>query len=235
MAGFQFQTMAPRVLRQDILASLRRAILEGDLKLGDRLLEADVAAQMGVSRAPVREAVRQLEQEGLVEFQPHRGSTVLGVPDEEIDAIYDLRAQLEAKAIRRACARITDEELEELGEHLRRMTRAVEAHNYSAVSEADLQFHATIQRIAGYRLLRRMWESMDGMVRVRSYQAFEGDGPANEYFRRTAVSSHLPILNALKARDPELAERAVREHILEVSERIRDDEGRSQDVYAGVG
>lgn len=235
MAGFQFQTVAPRVLRQDILASLRKAILRGDLKPGDRLLEAEVATQMGVSRAPVREAVRQLEQEGLVEFQPHRGSTVLGVPDEEIDAIYELRAELEAKAIRRACERITDEEIEELGEHLRRMAQAVEVRDYSAVFEADLQFHGTIQRIAGYRLLRRMWESMDGMVRVRSYQAFEGDTEANEYFRRTAVSSHLPILNALKARDPRLADRAVRDHILEVSERIRGQETPPKDARASAG
>src|SRR5918998_1914266 len=89
---FQFPLVAPRVLRHDVLDVVRTAILQGQLKPGDRLLEADIASQMGVSRAPVREAVRQLEQEGLVEFLPHRGSTVVGVPDEEIDAIYEMRA-----------------------------------------------------------------------------------------------------------------------------------------------
>ncbi|MBI2755643.1 MAG: GntR family transcriptional regulator [Chloroflexi bacterium] len=234
--SFQFPAVPARVLRQDVLAVLRKAILEGDLKPGDRLLEADVAAQMGISRAPVREAVRQLEQEGLVDFQPHRGSTVLGVPNEEIDAIYELRAELESRAIRRACERITDEQIEELAEHLHRMGRAVEAGDYSAVFEADHAFHATIQRVAGYRLLRRMWESMDGLVRVRSYQAFEGEGPANKYFRRTAVSSHVPILAALRARDADAAEKAVRDHILEVSERIQaeDSAAAAHEVHAAA-
>lgn len=225
---YQFPTVAPRVLRQDVLAALRTAILQGSLKPGDRLLEADVASQMGVSRAPVREAVRQLEQEGLVEFLPHRGSTILGVPDEEIDAIYELRALIEARAIRRACERVTDEDVVALEQCLHRLDEAAAAHDYPAVYEADLQFHATIQRIAGYRLLRRMWESMDGMVRVRSYQVFEAKGPVGQYFRQTAVSSHLPILEALRARDPDAAERAIREHILEVSDRIRQGEGEGE-------
>jgi DNA-binding GntR family transcriptional regulator len=218
---FQFPTVPPRVLRQDVLAALRSAILEGRLRPGDRLLEADAAAQMGVSRAPVREAVRQLEQEGLVEFLPHRGSTVVGVPDEEIDAIYEMRALIEARAIRRACERITDDDLAFMEDCLGRIARANEMDDYDAVFDADLQFHAAIQRASGYRLLRRMWESMDGMVRVRSYQAFQGSSPAHEYFRQTAVSSHAPILEALRARDPDAAEQAVREHILEVSARIR--------------
>ena len=218
---FQFPTVAPRVLRQDVLAALRSAILEGRLKPGDRLLEAEVASQMGVSRAPVREAVRQLEQEGLVEFLPHRGSTVVGVPDEEIDAIYEMRALIEARAVRRACERITAEDLAYMEDCLQRMSRASESGDYDGVFEADLQFHATIQRVSGYRILRRMWESMDGMVRVRSYQAFEGEGPARHYFRTTAGSSHAPILEALRARDEDAAEDAIRGHILEVSALIR--------------
>ena len=90
--------LKPRVLRQEVLSALRTAILAREIKAGSRLLEAEVAARMGVSRAPVREAIRQLEQEGLVEFFPHRGAVVVGLPDAEIDAIYELRAMIEGRA-----------------------------------------------------------------------------------------------------------------------------------------
>lgn len=216
----QFPTLDTRVLRQGVRGALRAAILNGRLKPGDRIIEADIAAQMGVSRAPVREAVRQLEQEGLVEFFPHRGATVVGVPEEEIDAIYGLRALIEEQAIRRACHLATDEDLVALGGLFKKIETAVNSENVDAVAEADLQFHAAILRISGYRLLRHMWEGMDGLVRVRSYQAFLRRGPVGQYFRRTAASDHKPILDALRARDPERAGLAVRKHILNVAERL---------------
>lgn len=230
MQRVHFPVVAPRVLRQDVLAAVRSAILDGRLHPGDRLLEADIAAQMGVSRAPVREAVRQLEQEGLVEFWPHRGSVVVGVPDDEIDTMYELRAEIEARAIRRACVSITDEDLAYMQQCIDRIAQAQTANDPAAVFDADLQFHATIVRVAGYRVLRRMWESMDGMVRVRSYQAFDGASAASDYFWRTAASSHELILEALRKREPEAADRAVRDHILEVSTRINTDRHAPENV-----
>lgn len=222
-----FPPLEGRVLRQSVHAALRLAILDGRVKPGERILEADVAAQMAVSRAPVREAVRQLEQEGLVSVFPHRGATVVGVPDEEIEAIYEMRAVIEAKAIRRACEHVTDEDLAAMGDLMAEIGRAAKADDIDALAEADLQFHAYILRASGYRLLRHMWEGMDGLVRVRSYQAF-AHGSAGRYFRQTSISSHSVILDALRAREPEAAARAVREHILEVADRIRTESGAAQ-------
>ncbi len=91
----------------EVLDALRRAILNDDMKVGTRILEADVAEQMGVSRAPVREAIRQLEQEGLVQFNPHRGAVVLGLPEAEIDAVYELRAVIESRAMARVATTLT--------------------------------------------------------------------------------------------------------------------------------
>jgi len=96
-----------RVLRQEVCDALRQAILAGDLPQGSRVLEAQVASSLGVSRAPVREALRQLVQEGLIEFYPHRGAVVVGLPDDEIDVIYQLRATIDAEAISRVCATAT--------------------------------------------------------------------------------------------------------------------------------
>src|SRR5262249_5790693 len=104
----------PRVLRQEVLEALRSAILNNEIAPGTRLFEAEVATRMGVSRAPVRESIRQLEQEGLVEFFPHRGAVVIGLPNDEIDAIYELRALIEERAIERACATATADDLKRL-------------------------------------------------------------------------------------------------------------------------
>ena len=92
-----------RVLRQDILLGLRSGILSGEIPPGTRLLEIPLATELGVSRGPVREALRQLEQEGLVEFFPHRGAVVVGVGESEIETIYVIRALLEERAFAKAC------------------------------------------------------------------------------------------------------------------------------------
>ena len=91
-----------RVLRQDILFGLRSGILSGEIPAGTRLLEIPLATELGVSRGPVREALRQLEQEGLVEFFPHRGAVVVGVGESEIETIYAIRALLEERAFAKA-------------------------------------------------------------------------------------------------------------------------------------
>jgi DNA-binding GntR family transcriptional regulator len=220
VTDFQFPLVAPRVLRHDVLDVVRTAILQGRLKPGDRLLEGDIASQMGISRAPVREAVRQLEQEGLVEIQPHRGTTILGVPDDEIEPLHEQRVLLEANAVRRACERISEAELAELQDCVDRLAQ-LDDGDYQSVLDLDLRFHATIVRASGYRVLRRMWESMDAMVRVRSYQSFERVGPANKRVRDEAVIAHGYILQMIRNRDPDAAEHAVRDHFLPAPKRTR--------------
>lgn len=210
----------PRVLRREVLAALRAAILANEIPPGARLLEADVAARMGVSRAPVREAVRQLEQEGLVESFVHRGAVVIGLPEDEVEAIFELRALIEGKAMERACLRATEEDFDRLAALLRGMEDALDRRDLDAVAEADLAFHGAIMEISGFALLRRIWASLDGLVRVRSYQALERATPASAVFLADSVSSHERLVEALRLRDVDLAAARIREHILEVPTRI---------------
>jgi DNA-binding GntR family transcriptional regulator len=210
-----------RVLRQEVLAALRTGIVSGEIPVGTRLLEAELSARMGVSRAPVREALRQLEQEGLVESFAHRGVVVVGVPEDEIDALYELRATIEAKAIARACVAATDADLAGLQGLIEEMRAAVARSDIDAVAEIDLRFHGAIVALSGFSLLRKIWASLDGLVRVRSYQALERPGAAAAYFRRDSIASHQRLADAIAARDPDLASRLAREHILEVVERLR--------------
>jgi DNA-binding GntR family transcriptional regulator len=209
-----------RVLRQDVLEALRSGILANRIKPGSRLLEADVATRMGVSRAPVREAIRQLEQEGLVEFFPHRGAVVIGLPEDEIDAIYHLRALIEERAIERACTRATEDDLKRLEGLIADMQAALKQRDIDELAELDLRFHGAIVELSGFSLLRHIWQSLDGLVRVRSYRALDRPGRAAKYFLSASIASHSVLVDAIRARDPGHAATAVRTHILEVVDRL---------------
>ena len=223
----------PRVLRQEVLEALRSAILGNRIRPGSRLLEADIANRMGVSRAPVREAIRQLEQEGLVEFFPHRGAVVVGLPEDEIDAIYELRALIEERAIARAVARATDEDLGRLDALLDEMRTARAANDIDQLAEIDLRFHGLLVELSGFSLLRHIWGSLDGLVRVRSYQALYRPGRAAEYFLAGSIVSHAELVEAVRARDAVAAAAAVRAHILDVVEQLHETADAAQ-VSAGT-
>src|SRR3954462_14359633 len=117
----------PGALSRRIVDQLKRVIIAGGLRPGDRVLETDLAEQLGVSRGPVREAFRQLEQEGLLVSYPHRGTFVATVPEDEIEEVYALRAHLEAYAARRVVAEHRDEALALLAALLEQMISAASA------------------------------------------------------------------------------------------------------------
>jgi DNA-binding GntR family transcriptional regulator len=216
----------PRILRQEVLSALRTAILSNDITAGSRLLETDVADQMGVSRAPVREAIRHLEQEGLIEIFPNRGAVVIGLPEAEIDAIYELRAVIEGRAIASAIAVVGAPELARLEALIDDMSAAVKAREVGAIAEFDLQFHGLIVDLSGMTLLRHIWSSLDGLVRVRSYQALDRPGDTARYFLKNAAGSHRVLVAALRDGDPEAAAVLARQHVLEVPSMLAGLDGR---------
>ncbi len=214
--GLNLQRIKPRVLRQEVLTALRTAILANEITAGSRLLEADVAEQMGVSRAPVREAIRHLEQEGLVEIFPHRGAVVVGLPEAEIDAIYELRAVIEGRATAASVGLVGEAELARLEALVDEMRGAIKAKEVEAIAEFDLRFHGLIVEWSGLTLLRHIWTGLDGLVRVRSYQALDRPGSTARYFLTNAASSHTVIIDAIRAGDADAAAVIARQHVLEV-------------------
>lgn len=215
-AGLNLQRIKPRVLRQEVLTALRTAILANEITAGSRLLEADVAEQMGVSRAPVREAIRHLEQEGLVEIFPHRGAVVVGLPETEIDAIYELRAVIEGRATAASVGIVGEPELTRLEALIEDMRGAIKTREIEAIADFDLQFHGLIVEWSGFSLLRHIWSSLDGLVRVRSYQALDRPGSTARYFLKNAAGSHTVLVDAIRAGDPDAAAALARQHVLEV-------------------
>ena len=237
--GMNLQRIKPRVLRQEVLTALRTAILANEITAGSRLLEADIAEQMGVSRAPVREAIRHLEQEGLVEIFPHRGAVVVGLPEAEIDAIYELRAVIEGRATAASVGLVGEDELARLEALIDEMRVAIKAKEVEAIAEFDLRFHGLIVEWSGLTLLRHIWSSLDGLVRVRSYQALDRPGTTARYFLTNAASSHSVIVEAIRAGDPDAAAVIARQHVLEVPTMLagigRPDRASTSKTRAGTG
>ncbi len=216
-----------RVLRHEVLLGLRTGILAGEIVPGTRLLEIPLAAELGVSRGPVREALRQLEQEGLVEFFPHRGAVVVGVAESEVETIYGIRALLEGRAFAQACRTLTDEDIEGLGDTVEKMIEASEAGDVDTVTEHDLAFHGRVVELSGFQYLRRLWTSIDGVVRSRTFHATVVPEPtdpaeAREWLIGPSIE-HRELVDALRSRRPAVASKAAMAHVNRGLERLRAD------------
>jgi DNA-binding GntR family transcriptional regulator len=219
-----------RVLRHEVLLGLRNGILAGEIAPGTRLLEVPLANELGVSRGPVREALRQLEQEGLVEFFPHRGAVVVGVAEAEVETIYGIRALLEGRAFARACRIVTDEDLDALAETVELMIAASETGDVAAVTEYDLQFHGRVVEISGFQYLRRLWASIDGVVRSRTASSaarpeLTDPAEARDWLIGPSIE-HRELVDALRSRRPTLASRAATTHVTRGLERLKADAHR---------
>ena len=204
----------PPALRHRVLGTLRHRIVSGELAAGSRLLEMDLATEMGVSRGPVREAIRHLEQEGLVETFTHRGAVVLGVPDDEIDGIYELRGMIEARATVRAFRFVNEADLEFLAGLVTDMDGAYARGDIGEVAEMDLRFHGRIVELSGMALMKRIWTSLDGLVRVRTYQRLDRPGREAQTLATSGIASHADLIGVLRSKDARLARRLAFEHVV---------------------
>jgi DNA-binding GntR family transcriptional regulator len=191
---------------------MRLAILEGRYVPGERIYEAEVAQALGVSRNPVREAVRRLQQDGLLDVRAHYGIYVTRIPVEEIDDIYRIRASLEATAAGFAAVRMSDQDIAQLEAIVAEQQKAVSAAEALprapvSVVQAD-HFHHAIHVGADSPRLLAMLEQLYAQVTHFRNLTLRLPG-------RAAVSAagHARILGAIQARDADAAERLMRTHI----------------------
>ncbi len=218
-AGSLLQPIRARVLSAEVVDLLRAAILANELAAGTRLIEEDVAEQMGTSRVPVREALRQLEQEGLVELIPHRGAIVATLADAEISSVYEVRATIEAEAMKRACVLVTEEGLARLYRLCEDMDHARRLGDFELVADVDARFHEAILDISGFAMIRRVWRTLDALVRIRTFALLQADDDLGRHFLEVIVERHRSLVDVLASRDPDAAAQAVRDHIVEVRDR----------------
>src|ERR1700756_3932476 len=197
--------------RAHALATLRRAILSGDLAPGRRLVEEELAGTLGVTRQSLRSALLDLTAEGLVERIPNRGARVRVVSTEEAVAITECRMALEALCAAKAAVRITDDEaaqLRELGESLK---RSVADGNPLKYSELNRELHRRVGVISGQRVAVGLLERLHGQLVRHQFQLALRPGRPE-----VSLGEHLAILHAVANRKPEDADRAVRAHLASV-------------------
>ena len=131
-------------LRDVVFNTLRQAILRGELKPGERLMEIQLADKLGVSRTPIREAIRKLELEGLVLMIPRRGAEVAEITEKSLRDVLEVRGALEELAVELACDRITEEGIEQLKVAAKEFEQALQSGDVTTYAEADVKFHDVI-------------------------------------------------------------------------------------------
>ena len=184
---------------------IKRNILEGSLSEGAKLTEDVLAAQLGISKSPVREALNRLESEGLVTIEPRRGAYVRTFSLQEVADLYALREVLEVHAV--GLAKLTPDFLDELAASITRIKRDLEARNTIAYVEEDIRFHNLIATATGNSELCRVLENISqksALCRSKTYRLVAAASP----------DCHDKIYEALKEGARELAQQAMREHIL---------------------
>ena len=197
-------------LREVVFVTLRRQILRGELKPGERLMEISLANKLGVSRTPIREAIRMLEHEGLAVMKPRRGAQVAKISAQELTDVLEIRESLEVLAISKACERMDEEGLQAMDEAARRFEElaARSGSDLTSLAEADVAFHDAIYN--GTKNLRLI--QILGNLREQMYR-FRIEYLKDEAVRKELVEEHRQIRGAVRARDAELAVARISEHI----------------------
>nr|WSY49025.1 GntR family transcriptional regulator [Streptomyces sp. NBC_00886] len=225
-------------LVDDIAARIRARIMNGELAIGKPLRQAALATEFGVSRTPVREALRQLQNGGLIEMQPNRGAVVRVPAPWEVRQAYEVRAELEGMAARRAASRITERGLAALREHNAVLCEAVaqaadkgkDAGSPTTTAANDC-FHTVICEAADNPWLTRMIDRInESFPRNVSSLALAGD----ERHRQLNIRQHEAVIDALAAHDADRADEVMREHVISSGEHLTAwYERRSQTVFHG--
>ena len=197
-------------LREVVFLTLRSQILRGELKPGERLMEISLANRLGVSRTPIREAIRKLEHEGLVVMIPRRGAHVAEITQQELKDVLEIRKSLEILAVTKICRCITDREIGELEKAEEIFARQVmkKDSDPAALGEADEQFHEMIYNATHNR---RMIQILNNL-REQMYR-FRMEYLKDKEVRMKIVEEHEAILNAIRRRDEQEAVRLEQEHI----------------------
>lgn len=195
-------------LRDVVFNTLRQAILTGELKPGERLMEIHLANMLGVSRTPIREAIRKLELEGLVTMIPRRGAEVAQITEKSMSDVLEVRRAMDALCAELACERITEEDLERLREACGRFEQATGTKDVKKIAQADVELHDIILQATGNRRLIQLVNNLsEQMYRYR----FEYIKDISQHER--LVEEHRMIYESLVSRDRERAAEAARTHI----------------------
>ena len=217
MPSITLEKIARESVTQKVVSILRKRILCGDLQPKTRLIESQLAEQLGVSRAPVREAFRSLEPEGLVISEPGKGTFVAEISASDLLEIYTVRSVLEGLAMRLVVERIAEDELAELSRTVEDMKQAADQGDTERLMELDLEFHDLIWQFSGHQRLLDTLRNMIGPIRLFlavNTQVYEN--------LVDNVLEHVDLVEALASGNAKEAEKVMIAHIEEAGERNID-------------
>jgi DNA-binding GntR family transcriptional regulator len=206
--------IARSVLADQVRSHLLAGIVSGRYPPDSRIVETRVARELGISQAPVREALRVLEGIGMVEISPFRGARVRRPSRREILETYTVRAALETQAARLAITRLTDGDIETLLADGAAMEASAADGDGEAVAEADARLHATIVSIAGNQVLERSWRWLEPYSRTYLSLSVPGADPT------WSANLHRPILEAIRRRDGAALVEAIAVHFTEAADNM---------------
>ena len=202
-------------LRDVVFRTLRRQILMGELKPGERLMEVKLTKKLGVSRTPVREAIHMLEIEGLAKVIPRRGASVSDITEEDLQDVLEVRCALEELAVELACARRSEEDIFNIKKAARAFVDATKTGSISEMAEKDVAFHNHIFSATGNkRLIQLVGNLSERMYRYRI-----------EYLKNKGVyegliKEHSDIIRYIEGNNPTEARTAIRKHITNQVEQV---------------
>lgn len=199
------------VLSEQVKGRLLQAILDGRYPPGARIVETRVAREFGTSQAPVREALRDLEALGVVETAPFKGARVRQPTTAELLEAFEVRAILEGHGAVLAKEHVSEDDLALLGELVERMRAAALAGDPYGEATADTEFHRIVIHRSGNATLERVWSTLEPFL--RTYITIVSPGVD----RRAVADRHIPIIDALRRKDPALIEEAFRVHFEEAA------------------
>ena len=203
-------------LRDVVFNTLREAILKGDLKPGERLMELQLAAKLGVSRTPIREAIRMLEQEGLAVTIPRKGAEVAKMTEKDMEDVLQIRLSLEALAVRLSCENITPAALQELKVAMEDFEEKTKSSQFVEMAKADVKFHEILYKASNNPKLQQLLSNLrEQMYRYRV-----------EYLKDAAIyprliEEHHRMYDALKEKDQKQAVAYVEKHLHNQAEAVK--------------
>lgn len=199
-----------------VFQQLKNSILAGEFENGAELREIALSKKLGVSRTPVREALRQLEQEGLVEIYPNRGAYVKGITYKDVEDIFRIRARLEGLCAEMAVSSITQEQLDKLDEIILLSKFYEEKKDMEHLLKMDSQFHEVLFESCGSKMLEHQLKDYHQYVQKARLRSLKRQERAKK-----STMEHEEILDAIKARDAQKADELATRHILNAIANIR--------------
>jgi DNA-binding GntR family transcriptional regulator len=200
-----------RGLSAEIAVRLTAAILSGQLGPGERLREELLAETMGVSRGPIREALVQLERQGLIVIRRNRGAFVARLSREDVDEVYSLRLAIERFAMQRAVQHADEDDLAQMQALVDAMAGYIEGNiSEQEAAQHDIDFHDIIYRASRHQRLYKCWANLRPQIHIMLLSR----NVANPDFRDQAAIGHQGLVDSLRLRDGELALRLIDEHLL---------------------